>query len=701
MDSNEKLICQKERYILKNKKIYIKENNLEIKQFNKKNSFARYFNESELLNLNPFVKSIINFSALKLSSYKRKFRVFYQQKNSVKMNQIINFFFRENYVLNDWIENIKNNHILAFQLICDFINVNLVEVDNYEEADFIVSTFAEHLNFIGVGTSPHELDIYEILDGKIYIFYTYIPKEENTARGSFWFYSFMHHILHSLGLMHPESGKATSEPNLFNINSIYGTVMCSKHDVNNYPQTLMPLDIEALKFLYAVTESPRYRKWLNLSCPRNIIQSLTSEISLNLKQDKNHKIFNLSLDQINLSGSEITNLSVISRIANDKEGATILNNGCFIKEITVDYEELNIYASLFSSDVKIFAGGNNIKQINIYLQGKENEYIIIDEKRKITIIKKDLSNKIMVDSNYFTDVNIIVNILGDQVLENFPQNGLMKINENKIIKEEQPLVFNEESLYKVNTKENTRESIRENTRESIRENTKESQKESTREKKERLTNKITDKLTEVLTEKLTERLTDKITERLKEKLAKKIDQKTNDRKVKLKEKEIEKLTDKNEIEELSKNLTKRLSERTNDSITRREETIKVPLELEVENEMKSEIERDVEKIIENLNTNLKSFENENEIATDDIGSNIVQNLQEEHYFEIIDKFFSRYPEYSSQPTEKIIDLLNAYGINYISRRFKSKLKGKKFPLMTEMLEKKKNEFKNTSLIDNI
>jgi len=93
---------------------------------------------------------------------------------------------------------------------------------------------------------------------------------------------------------------------------------------------------------------------------------------------------------------------------------------------------------------------------------------------------------------------------------------------------------------------------------------------------------------------------------------------------------------------------------------------------------------------------------ENMVANnDDLGHNIISNLHQEHYYEIIEQFFQNYPQYSTFTEERLINLLNRFGIEYIAKKFKNKLKGKSLPLMSEMLEKKKNEFKNTCFIINI
>lgn len=576
MDSNDKLLCANDKIISRNKKIYSKDNNI-VNTFDKTESRIKYFNNLDVINVNPFLKNIINFSAINLKTFKKKLNVYYPYSSNLKLNEITKFFFSHQYTITNWDKVYKKNHLSALKLVCDFLNVEVSEVKNYEEADIVVSTFAEKTNFIGVSTYPFEIDIYPILDKKFFIFYSQIPLDENTSRGTFWFFAFMHHILHCFGLYHQccEISSSCNSPGIFYMDSIYATIMQERTTFENYPQNLMPLDIEALKFLYKVKDTSRYRKWMDTGCSRGVVQTLIGDIVLELKPDRISKTFNLTLDPININPGPdfMTNLSVISKIANDKNSFNIVNGDAYVKEVMNYFEELNVYCSKITKDTKIITAGCNVKRINIFIQGNEKEFVVMDEKVKVTIIRKTTLTKILVDTNDYNDIEIEVFFLGSKLFDKFPE----KIKFH----------FDEEVKHK---KEKTEEEVK--------------------------------------------------------------------------------------------------------------------INLECYEDIKVEAPEPVLELVVAEKSLESGVVPENKplvpSTEDDVGATIISNLQEEHYNEIINNFFNKFPDLSAKiEDEKVIDLLNVYGINYIAKKFKSKLKGRKFPMMAEMLEKKKSEFKNTSIVSDI
>jgi len=554
---NSQILCPKNKIISKNKKNYITNFNI-ISKFDKKESKIKYFSDEYLLFANPIIKSIINFSAIDLEKYNRVIRIYYPDYNTPKINDIILFFFSKKYNLKNWDKLQKKNHSIAFQIIADFLNINIIIVEKYEDADFVICNFIEDSNFIGISTFPHELDLYKNLENKFFIFYSNFPSNQNSSRGSSRFYFFLHHILHCFGLHHSNMKVNNDHTSLgvFYMNTILATTTHCDTSSEIYPQTLMPLDIEALKFLYNVSDFSKYRKWLDFNCSKNIIQTLVSNISLELIPSKFSKIFHLSLDNFSIDSgpSYMTTLGIISKDANDKYGATILGCGSYINEVIVNYEEIYIYGNNFIDNTKIILS-EKTKKIFIFLQGFDRDFIIDEQKNTVFIIKKSNKASLFIENNVYKDVQIELFLLGDKILDKYPY----KTQFTDFFEDEPP--------------------------------------------ETRITTKNQEKISS------------------------------------------EFFIDINQSDE------------------------------------KSDIQ---EYIIE-------------EITDDDIGKTIINNLQEEHYEEIINHFFSTFPEMIDKSDDTLVQLLNKFGIKYLSERFKQKLVGKEFPLMRKILEKKKNEFKNTSL----
>lgn len=380
---SDRLLCENGKLIFKNKKIFFKENNLEHNEFNKKNSLVKYFVESDLENLNPYVRSLINFSALNLNNYNRKIKVFYAGKNSVKLDEIISFYFRKKYNVKKWDDKNRKNHLDAFMMICSFLGIQLEASDNYEDSNFVLVNFSDNTNFVGVSTFPYELDLYKILGKKMFIFYSNF--ESDSSRGSLQYFFFLHHLLHSFGLYHPISDNINQDL----INN-YSTLMCDDIDIDAIPRTLMPLDIEALKYLYNVSNFKLYSNWLDFGCKKGILQTLIGDISLNVVT--NSGTFNLVLDNYIL-GQDV---ECMSNFVGDIQGGSVLGLYSRIKDVVIDCNNLNIYITKFMFDTGVVVN-SNCKGIKIYVSGGDDDYEMSDEGRVVRIVSRKTGYRLIVD----------------------------------------------------------------------------------------------------------------------------------------------------------------------------------------------------------------------------------------------------------------------------------------------------------------
>lgn len=611
-------LCKKDKIIFKNKKEYLKERNLKT-SFHKKNSKVKYISEEEFSKLNIFVRQLVDFSSLNLNTLQNKINIYYPQKTSEVLDEVMFFFFKKSFTINKVNENHKKNHFNAANLICDFLDLRINEVSKYEDADIVVSFFNESTNFNGVSTYPYEMDLYKILNNKLYIFYSNIDNQGNSNPGSFLFLNFIHHILHCFGLFHPDSeiSSECNSPGIFYMNSHLATVMFHQIEYEKYPQTLMPLDIEALRFLYKDRDCSNYNRWLDYTLSKGIVQTLVNPVIIDLKPEKFSRVYNLTLDPFSLdSGSEyITTMSLVSRQANDKFGASLVAFGSYIEEVKINFEEINIYASQFVGDTKIIVSGNNVKIINIYLKGFDTDYHFLENRLKTIITNLSTNKRIIIDNNGFTDLEVEIYLMGNKIMDKFPEK--FKYEDN----------FGEDKSDK---------------------SEKDHHKKRGKTNMSKMDNKYFSEIKIVEPPKI--------------------------------EKEIE-----------EPNIPIYTREKIS-PIESKEEIKKI-----VEEITSDEIELPDKEKYPSIKDGLKLAEE----SPGDVGENIIKNLQEEHYDEIIDSFFKKYPGLVYTPDEKLIQLLNLYGISYISKRFKNKLKGKNFPMMAEILVRKKNELKNNNLFKDI
>jgi hypothetical protein len=73
------------------------------------------------------------------------------------------------------------------------------------------------------------------------------------------------------------------------------------------------------------------------------------------------------------------------------------------------------------------------------------------------------------------------------------------------------------------------------------------------------------------------------------------------------------------------------------------------------------------------------------------------HLTPENYEEMIQSFFNVNTDFVYRNDEKLLQLLKLYAVGYFIKKFKNKLKEDGFPLLPEILAKKKSEFKNIKI----
>lgn len=407
-----KIICEDNKIIYKNKKKYYNEVN-----FDRTNSNIKYFLEKDLSNLNPSVRSIINFSALNLKKYNYKIKIFFSKNDTIQIDEVMYFFFRKTYLVDDWNKNAMEKMYEAFGMVCDFLGIELDVVEDYEDADIVLTCFSEKLDFYGVSTFPFELDLYKILNKKLFIFNSYLPADDNYSRGSFRFYIFLHHILHCFGLYHPEK-------------FIFDSTLTVMSEGDKYPASLMPLDIEALKFLYKVNDLKNYVDWIAFDSPTGVLQSLIGDIKLDIPP--HYKKYNLILNSVSLDKHQY---NYVSSFVDDRKGGSILCAGSKIKEVNVSCEILNIYVYYLEFNTIVNVISKNVKCVNIYIKDSERNLKIEEGVGKVRLGGNGVTLEILFKEYLGVEIELYLMEESDFVFEeSVKKKGVKfveKIKENK------------------------------------------------------------------------------------------------------------------------------------------------------------------------------------------------------------------------------------------------------------------------------
>lgn len=446
--------CPCEKKLLKNKKRYCKNHNILIQSSiaKKKTSESRvlYLQDDVLSNINPFLKSIISFSYLNLDFYQKTFNVFYAIENTQEIETISEFYFTETYDIKELNQTQKNNHKKALQVVADFIDCKIDEVDTIEKADIVVTNFDTFQDWTYTATSPYEMDVFSVLENRAYLFYNGLYDEDNTEPGSFWFMTYMASFLKILGFALPETNENQSEiipactnecgknnNGLFEMNTVLNTVLSSRFTelpyVNlkteidwesySFPRTLMPLDLQALRILFNIDQvSPEYSKHINTNLLDGVTQTFVGDLKLYLRPlaDK-YQNFILNLDSYNANpiADSRTISSSLSRVADSLLGVNILDKYSTINEVMLGYSKNFIYASKLTNNVKIKVADGNVEQVNIYLPFTQKDYSYEEKDELISIISLKTGKGIMFDFNGFDEVELNIEFSSNKVeLEN-------------------------------------------------------------------------------------------------------------------------------------------------------------------------------------------------------------------------------------------------------------------------------------------
>jgi hypothetical protein len=236
---------------------------------------------------NPYCSSITGKYAFDLTQISNFNVYFWTSTDNPDLNPTIKYWLTNPSTISaiDWSNNQKTQVNKALDAFTTFISTTSTVISNYSNCD-IVCVLAPFTDFIGGASSPKDIKTSPIVvDNKIvYLISSNDLSADNINEGGLMYSNFITLWGTGFGLSYPHDnnydstimpGVLESEPNDYQAiggyiqNNIFNTVMSSNRTqfflpenldlyINEwgYPETLMPLDALALRWLYDVQEVP-------------------------------------------------------------------------------------------------------------------------------------------------------------------------------------------------------------------------------------------------------------------------------------------------------------------------------------------------------------------------------------------------------------------------------------------------------------
>ena len=235
---------------------------------------------------NPYCSSITGQYMFDLSKISNFNIYFWKSSDDAKKNKAIKKFLKKNSTTAlNWSSLYKKQTLSTFNQYTTFTSTTSAIVNLYEECD-VVCVLVEKYDFRGSCYGPYYLYTDpDYVNNKVILFInnSYM-NDENITEGGEMYRIFIHEFGHGFGLGHPHDngGDSTIIPGITQFlpmyypgiagyiqNTIFDTVM-SYNDVEfflpperdfsgsywGYPESLMPLDALALRWMYNINEIP-------------------------------------------------------------------------------------------------------------------------------------------------------------------------------------------------------------------------------------------------------------------------------------------------------------------------------------------------------------------------------------------------------------------------------------------------------------
>ena len=267
-------------------KQYIKEKNLDNKQVSNVKSIAPSEVLIKDLPHNPYCSSITGKYAFDLTQITNFNVYFWTSTDNPTLNPAIQYeITQESTFAVNWSSDQKTQVKKALDTYTTFTGTTSTIVNTYASCDF-VCVLLDETDYLGASTGPQGIKTAPIfVDNKIvYFINNSLLNTENIKEGGIMYETFVHEWGHGFGLAHPHSNSydSTIMPAIafdegsgypaiagYIQNTIFNTIMTYvdthfflpvDYDYNTnltgYPQTIMPLDALALRWMYDIQEIP-------------------------------------------------------------------------------------------------------------------------------------------------------------------------------------------------------------------------------------------------------------------------------------------------------------------------------------------------------------------------------------------------------------------------------------------------------------
>lgn len=373
---------------------------------------------------NPYCSSITGTYAFNLSKILSSFKVyFWKSTDNVNKNTSIKDMLKEeDTTAVNWPSFYQTQTINALNQFTTFLNKTSSIVSTYEACD-IVCVLGDEFSFLGSCYGPQVLyDDPDYTNNKIVFFITnHLTDTENMKKGGNQYLTLIHEFGHAFGLAHPHDTifgskiipgiNPDSDNNYLTFsaygqNNVYNTVMSyfdtsyflpEESDFDSsligYPETLMPLDLLAIRWLYNISgTSANYITNYGVS---TINPALTQNKSQTIVGANRTLTFGLNCKNISFYFSnQLITTSNIEPIVYEYNRVLEKEWGFYPKDVASTISVLN-FSNTNVSNVFIEKGGIKVNlTINLVKNKVFNMYI------------RDLiTNYTIVGNKYITNVN--------------------------------------------------------------------------------------------------------------------------------------------------------------------------------------------------------------------------------------------------------------------------------------------------------
>ncbi len=376
---------------------------------------------------NCYCSSITGKYAFDLSKIENFKIYFWQETDDVNLNTAIkDMLEEENTSAINWPSSYKTQVRSALGQFTSFLNKTSLIVTKYEDCD-IVCVLGQTFKFLGACFGPEYLyNKSEEVNEKVVLFLDNSDtNEENIKKGGNQYLTLIHEFGHGFGLAHPhdDGAESTIMPGInylnngeaidrdyksfsaYGQNSVFNTVMSymdisffllqepnNENNLYGYPETLMPLDLLGLRWLYNIVgTSSSYIQNYGFS---NINPSTTLNKSQMIVGSKLKLTFGSNCKNISFYFSnQLISVNNIEPLIYEYNRILEKNWGFYPKDVASTISELNFNNKNISN---VFIDKEGIKvnlKINLLLNKVFNMYIR-DVSTNYTLSNNIYKNKI-------------------------------------------------------------------------------------------------------------------------------------------------------------------------------------------------------------------------------------------------------------------------------------------------------------------